>query len=476
MFFALTNSDIIEIGKKALENAEWISYVKDYPNLRGVFDEKWGSPADPSKQIQTFLKQFLTEDQYVALAEICNSSSDTIFVLNETATPESISHAKEVFKEYFETTGISNQEFESLLNKLLSEKILIMIRDLEIPMDEYDHSRFVQTFHDLLSGIHNRGIDELYRTELLFYTREFVDFYLKHVKALSRADIFNLCKKIGDTIVKELTPPIYFGKRIFDILGVLFYTVPRGGLEVLGIFLYANNINKDVVPIYSCIYFPVDIIIKKLEKMKAQGIDEDEINKIIEWLQEFGTNVEEVPVFGTEVGHEEITYIFLIDDYFASGHHVRKHFKQVPIQKIKAISITKRRDLKYLKEASHSSVYNFSKVLTTSYYGILTEDVKVIYELFPEIKRVLKSEIEKIDTKNIRKEIFYEYFGGVNININREWIDNVTITCVFPHAIADGKTEALLRLLYGDRFKHGIRERLSFLSNIASLIKKIKNA
>lgn len=57
--------------------------------------------------------------------------------------------------------------------------------------------------------------------------------------------------------------------------------------------------------------------------------------------------------------------------------------------------------------------------------------------------------------------------------LDRYWLKNMRITIAFPHSIADGDSERLLRLLYGERFQHSIKRRIIHLKNLLYLTEQI---
>lgn len=633
----ITKEQLKEIGKKAFEDMEWLSYVKEYPNLRGVFSERWGSSTNPDQQLQTFIDYFLTEQEVL------------FFVLLKQNRVILRDRIREDELEAFLKSDPLHKERLLKIYPFLNDKSLTDITLFLNNKYEKLHSILFTLGADkkmptILQYLDPNDIDKLYEEgflnhENVIYTQEFVKFYLKHVKVLSRNEIFQICQKIGQDLVRDyhreyynsckkeweyfkdkwdlpgfevfkqdmfkrkkpsfhqylinkstsnvlewwisemmnvfdLTDlstykqfdlmceyfsnvlitkfdravgghkkrKMYFRRNLTDedfewisrayhttrpddfILShrLILYSLPRGGLEILSIFMYANNIDKSSVPAISQFYFPLDEIYKQIDKLAIKIQTEDNKEDLVKELGELKEIISnllegeyrpakgfkpkdpcimEEGFFRSEMAHDEIYSIFMIDDYFASGQNLwlmfttlYEHFlKEIDmVDNMFPIAISKRRNLgrnnypveyiaklmRYKKRTQEDmeALIAFESIFDHVYYGIQTEDVQTMYLIFPKIKRILSGDRDNVLLSRKRIKFNDELYSTEAIffeckdkPIDKEWIDNLTITVVFPHAIADGKTEELLRMLYGERFRHSIRERIRFLSSLVRL-------
>lgn len=55
--FLLSTNKLHQIGKILVEAEDWISHLKEYPNLKGYFDKRWGDT--PDEQIKNFINYFI---------------------------------------------------------------------------------------------------------------------------------------------------------------------------------------------------------------------------------------------------------------------------------------------------------------------------------------------------------------------------------------------------------------------------------
>jgi hypothetical protein len=634
MRILLTKSDLEKIREKALENYEWIPYIEEYPNLRGVFSRKWGDYKNPKVQLKNFLNSFLYEKEIFLLYKMQRRDPIGINAIYfplykykdfETAVAKISDLSPEIPTDVIERSIIATiheiakvyPQLKIQLYKTKSDFITIYPKVSEFLQKKIDifyihHKKW--RFYSF-ENISLKNIDSLYlnSADNILYTREFVEFYLKHVRVFSRQDIFRICEFIGQKIIRKYHSDFYdnskeewkyledkIDKEKFQILKrdifksnspsfhqyllgiitfteesqiavpllnlcykyvnygesgisietvynaiynyfsdesgipekffsdnlfvsdleyiiyiygrekpssfifdseILFYTIPRGGLEFLGVFLYANNIAKTKYTNITKISLEIEEIIEQLillkNKMKVNEIDYKEIvEEITDIIEELSDTTDEEKQIKTEIGvwgsihHDNLDTIFLVDDYFISGSNIKllysminRHFDRV-IQhvQLELFSISKRRNIaKYIKgniAYYGSNIDLFLTFLNKSFYGILTEDILAIYKLFPKIKKITNGEVDKVKLDNEFSIKYSEKYYSTEKNhfsieyINKNWIDKLIITIALPHSIADGETENLLRMLYGERFRHSIRNRIIFLKNLLSLIKK----
>lgn len=369
------------------------------------------------------------------------------------------------------------------------------------------------------------------KKDLLEYFAKNSDHSIQYYKdRLSNKDI--------DMIIKGYA---YRQPRDFIITeNVIYYTIPRGGLEFLGIYMYINKLKKRNYTIMTEIVTDKYELLSKLDKLKNKlskkinQIKQEqykdqfsskeiiiEIQNIIKDIKEIKQEIDQYKPNTLERGYDflinqdEIQKIYLIDDYFSSGDSIYQlytdiidHFRfhelskeeqnKIINQKLIMISITKRRNLdkQFYNDPYNSASYiswafdtnticssrfpSFFNILQKSYYGIRTEDIRSITAIFPKIKQIIKAKEKnkKIKVKlgieerqlGMYKEGKYtkvseqEYFQRKYIDNN--WLNNLTITAIFPHSIADGQTERLLRMLYGHRFLHSIKSEVKLLKNM----------
>ncbi|MBD3194564.1 MAG: hypothetical protein GF317_05870 [Candidatus Lokiarchaeota archaeon] len=315
----------------------------------------------------------------------------------------------------------------------------------------------------------------------------------------------------------------------------LYYTIPRGGLEILSIFMYVNHLLKrNYTAMTEISGENKEALIERLKQLKKilkytnKSQLEDAIEKAIkeidylikEALPNILTRYRVEKSHYSEILHNKIKHLFLIDDYFASGaqgyrlfKNILNHFdiesetlyrrKEFLKNRLDLISISKRRNLNkkfdmkkgdkcpanftshtFTEDIVAEDIFNdFIKCLSNSYFGIQTEEVRSIITIFPKIKKVLEGEKRVALNDNIKKQFSdpkmfkdkpictrvteAEFFDREDID--KKWIDNLIITIVYPHSIADGRTEHLLRELYGNRFLHSIKENIKILKILLNI-------
>lgn len=308
----------------------------------------------------------------------------------------------------------------------------------------------------------------------------------------------------------------------------MLYTIPRGGLEVLGTFMYANSIDKLKVPILS---WAINVNRPKLIELVNHLLDIlNESNKdyILNKLFELRELLSNDSISYSEKSYFSLTftdikYIFLIDDYFASGENMIHLYKlifsrfyheniineriemfpeKLSNRKIHLISMAKRFNLgRFIGHNAyyvHPTLSNtidddddldqlfnvYYRTLQDSFYYITTHDIRSIICIFPKIQQILQAKLQnkKIKVK-LSTEDTHNLFGFMGSTseqeyfqrkyIDNDWVDKLIISIVFPHSIADGESERILRMLYGERFTHSVRKEVDYLKNLLLYTKKI---
>ncbi|MBD3197960.1 MAG: hypothetical protein GF317_23120 [Candidatus Lokiarchaeota archaeon] len=663
---------------------EWIPHLEDYPNLRGYFDKKWGKT--PEEQIKNFINSYLEIDDILLLRDMIYKKPTQEYPDSYYVPIYSYSTKKDLYEEYLPIVEYLYGHTRDQLERDLD----LTIKRIKNLYKELQNANYKEIYEFIKKKYEIRDINTAYKRDIEYinrdniykkyvYTKEFVEFYLKYVKTLSRQELFRGSQYIALKIVKAIHPEYfkkclkqwgyikdkintapfinlrkevlgyrsfrktnktfydfvmnrkteddsisyvitkyskgeasfsesrdcvldtlysekydraYFEERLthkdyiklldifitrrpsiddFVFNNCVFWTIPRGGLEILGIFLYANNISKDQIPIisqYTTDERQIEFInhINKLQDkiqsiirwenavLDSLSMEKTNKEKLIEMLKDLLGDLVRIFLDLKEVKRktsfrpipyanmafdgsirllENEKYFFLIDDYFNSGanmillyniiyHYLSSVLKErdesdpekLTDRKIHLISISKRLNLgKYdpilaeyyyhetLERAVNESrhllrVFNtYYHALGDSFNYISTQDVKTIFKLFPLIKKVLSGEIvdlidtkiefpyspirsipkflgfkltekQKKETKDEKNRIFNKKF--------REWIDNLIITVAYPHSIADGEAEYLLRELYGSRFKHSARKYIETLVAITQRVFSLK--
>lgn len=709
---------IEDFRKDLLEEEEWISFVREYPNLRGLFDSRWGDPSKPKEQLDNFINSFPTEEQVIVIIKLyrslkkyqetqINLEDDRFFfpifnydsyvailekfrtemaslektlnlqtniydklefnqkmkILRESynmscaelqrvflelqdlkpRTPPFHRKAREIFKNIFNEFELLIFHFDVYIIDYLVDKGILSETSLIYMQSEL---REIKNLNPSIKGnnliLEKLNYEEVLLNDYLYFksfrfskppnTREFVRFYLKHVKTLSRQEIMKICKIIGINIIKKYHPEYYekskevylhFKDRWFDpelevfrydmfenaiynskkdinfhsflinrfgpehfpskllcelkytdwehniehlrenviehfqnvlaFLGKdpskiiesikelsnedirmiltgynnplpkdfilthnsLYYTIPRGGLEMLGIFMYANKLKKSNYTAFTDVTIQEDKI-KRILKLLKYDLSEakkflkfrlkdkkdlaiDDIKRIIREIEDTIKQLKEIEEmtkesidlskeevsFNIELPHKYIDKIFLIDDYFASGDNIFNLFQNIQqhfqfedfmiANVIEMISITKRRNLSrkfptkkdydpgaYISKAFLSSQVKyryfkeFFNILKKSYYYYKTEDIRAIIKIFPKIKRILNGEKQvKLSNKIEQFSLIKTFIGGENHTKTSEqgYFETEYIT-------RDWVDQLLLTVVFPNSIADGESERL----------------
>lgn len=711
--------ELEDFRTKLLEEEEWVSFIREYPNLRGVFASRWGDPSKPKEQLDNFINSFPTEEQVIVIIKLYKSLKkyqetqvdleDEIFffpifkynsyieiletfrtemdslerTLNlrtdiydklefnqkmkilrnsynisctelqrvfpdlqtlKPRTPPFHRKARKNFKKIFDEFELLIDNFDVYIIDYLVYKGILSETSLIYMQSEI---REIKNLNPSIKGnnlvLEKLNYEEVLLNDYLYFksfrfskppnTREFVKFYLKHIKTLSRQEIMKICKIIGIKIIKEYHPEyykkskevyLYFKDRWFDpeleifrynmfekaifnskkdinfhsflvnrfdsehipskvffelkytdwehniqyirekiiehfqstlahlgkdpndiieslnelsdkdikmiltgyqtplpkefilIHNSLYYAIPRGGLEILGIFMYANKLKKSNYTALTDITIQEDKIkqiIKKLNyelsdakkylKIRLQNKNKQlaikDIKQVIKEIEDTIKQLEEIQEmtkesidlskqeesFNTELPHKFINKIFLIDDYFASGDNIFNLFQNIQqhfqfedfmiANMIEMISITKRRNLSrkfpakgkydpsaYISKAFLSSqvkyryFQDFFKILKDSYYYYLTEDIRAIIKIFPKIKKVFNGKKQvKLDNKTEQVSVIKVHIGGEGYTktSEQEYFETEYIT-------KDWIDQLLLTVVFPNSIADGESERL----------------
>jgi len=225
MFIRITKQQLVEIGKKAFDSLEWIPFVKEYPNLRGVFSKDWGDISNPRLQLKNFIISFPTEE--MIFNRIIEFNEKIQLQLNK--------------KKTFLPTETKRKEIYEGAKALLKKQLVKM---------------------DDINDIYKIEPDKLYRIYYdaplgegkLLFSREFVVFYLKHVKVLSRNDLFRACEKIGGDIFRDYHTDFWrerkkewdYFKNKWDTPGFEFFKYGIFGDRSPSFIRYMSNIQEEI--------------------------------------------------------------------------------------------------------------------------------------------------------------------------------------------------------------------------------------
>ena len=230
--------------------------------------------------------------------------------------------------------------------------------------------------------------------------RKFEEDYLRHVKVYDRDEAYEAFKNIGDWIESD-TP------GILKDPSTIFVTTPRGGHEMLSIFAYANDIDKEQIP--SDITWEFNIEPDVRDEYRTRTITEDSIrDKEVSFEM---IDMGDADMFGRdwmEHTSNAVRNIFIVDDIIASGQQVQKTAATLedmfPNANINSVTLCKR-------DETHPDI----KIKVKNYYT---------------------------DTKTTGIDRFIELRG-------KGKLENEYITCLFPHACPDGRSDRIMVELMG---------------------------
>ncbi len=280
------------------------------------------------------------------------------------------------------------------------------------------------------------------------------------------------------------------GDPLKDKEGSVFITTPRGGLEMLGIFAYANNMPKHkfpgdfFTPLYEqnivklakeaadleALYKTAKAHLEKLERLPIAELDMEERQKAADAvlitrkesidadryleiaIEKMNTST---MTWLLDVSHG-VKRIFVVDDIVASGEQItsvlntlRSH---MPKNKIVVYPVTLCSRVLALPQ----------QVKSSGDYHVCMDEPGTPCEN-PQYHNVFNDSFIYVRTQGINNwHGQYDYWADrvafmsdADAAEERKKIKSAPPTCVFPHSIADGKSDKLLIRVYGDRVWKG---------------------
>lgn len=521
-------NDIIKYNMKNIEDLKVSVYKNNF--VLGIFDNK----QIPIKDYIYFYhslrynnKCFYTRE-FVEfyLHHIKALSRKEIFVGSRIIALKMV---EKLYPKYFERCLMQWKQLKDKINNPEFRQIKLYIfrkRDIKINFYNFVFKRKAYQGPNFeTSSIDDKKRYKFVADKILSYNDYKTNYFLSELSDSDFKAIMQMC---------FMTP---VPENIFS--NCILYTIPRGGLEVLGTFMYANSIDKLKVSILSwainvnrCRLIELtNYLIDNLSifvSSRSDYLSEYKKNFILNKLYELrallgddSLEYSEKSYFG--LTFTDIKYIFLIDDYFASGENMIHLYKlifsrfyheniiiervemfpeKLSNRKIHMISIAKRINLgRFIDHSAyyiHPTLSNtldddddldqlfnvYYRTLQDSFYYIETHDIRSIICIFPKIQQILEA---KKHNKKIRVKLddekthnLFGFMGSTSEQeffqkeyIDNDWVDNLIISIVFPHSIADGESEKILRMLYGERFTHSVRKEVDYLKNLLLYTKRI---
>ena len=285
------------------------------------------------------------------------------------------------------------------------------------------------------------------------------------------------------------------GDPLKDGEGSVFITTPRGGLEMLGIFAYANGMPKHKFPgdFYTAdvedqirqlasqegaAFYRMQTLhneIKDLERKPIKDLDADLLYGLREKhhnaIREYDAIKEQVDALEAKINTTTRTWlndvahnvrrIFVVDDIVASGEQqstlmsALKHilpkdgFVVYPVilcARTPLESQSNHNQANYSVQLSRMGSRHWHNAFDDSFTYQRTQGIRTWHQAYEEWAEAVSIEGDTEHTRLLRRQL-----------------DDRAPTCVFPHSIADGKSDTLLIRVYGDRVWKGklrvMRER-----------------
>jgi len=502
-------SDLIQecVGEQAEGDSSWIPLCPDYPNLKGVtcdeidtFIDEHAPDISYNEKWREKLREY--EERY---DDAWKRMRERVEEYNRGGHPDWkdpeiefwYSNDGEGVKLIKEVRGFLMDTLPEKDKKTLSE-------------DSYFHG--VSEMIKWAEGL-NKRYDQRegwVRVE----GRDFVKEYLKNVKVFDRDEEYLMFKDLGSKLAEDIWKNTssderkkqltgsgnagHINKNWSELSGVLspvemerlknsilkrmdtiYVTTPRGGLECLSIFSYGNGLSKEQTP--TDIEWPWD----RWERQVKEGTSGDALeglgysrrNASVAWSalsanekRDYGRKVVGTTWLGRETS--PIQRIVMIDDIIASGEQVEHMYEKLKDTfgdlEIYGVHLC-HRDPEELKYHKNPILEDGREV-----YGIETSGIRK----WPDEKR--RQEIaekflaydvpiegyhalSKLDKEWLAEEMYggSTYLNEERLRLMKEYLEAPpkVITCAFPHSIADGESDKLLRELYGGRIHAETRRK-----------------
>lgn len=409
------------VGMEAENRRDWISLCPDYPNLKGITCE----------EIEVFLANLPPD---VVKSQRWKGRILDIRTRYEDAYSDMWKRLEEYKKGGHPDWKDPEIEFwYGGKGSQLREELMEFVKS-EFTSEDYE--KFKDCFGCSIDNYLQRAEtwDKKWYPEkgyhLTLPSREFTKEYLKNVVVYNRDEEYEAMKRMGDELAgqiwRDMTLPerakARFGfadmsitdlgweqldeeqkhelkKRILNNTNTIYITTPRGGHEMLSIFAYANDIKKRNIPSDIVKRPPLDQHPEGQINLSAETYGEN-------WLGDWT---------------DEIQRIVFVDDIIASGEQIKKlgqkMDKDFPDAKIYSAHLCHRREPRQL--------YDW------------------------EIDRYNKHAVDIYENRSVYD---VETTGIATAGIDFEEDGKIfePVTCMFPHACPDGKSDWILQLLYGN--------------------------
>jgi hypothetical protein len=233
--------------------------------------------------------------------------------------------------------------------------------------------------------------------------REWIREYIKHIKCYNRDDLKELSQKAHKDLEKNLEKKLIqlsaeeYNTNPFTSSSTVYVTSPRGGLEILSDFAYANDLSKANIP-----------------------YDFKEGEKVISYSPKKTSKVlsaESLPYKFDSV--EDVNDIVYVDDIYMSGEQSRKAAEE-------------------LKEKIQEFDTDPEEKVRIHYIALVGNTTNPI-----------EKDAKKWDTFTIADKHTFKRtpYHSIEERPKKEWFDDVSAV-VFPFSIPDGSRHYIARDLY----------------------------
>jgi len=283
-----------------------------------------------------------------------------------------------------------------------------------------------------LKGLTPKRIDEF--LENMEDMKEYTEDYLQHVMVYDRDDIVSMCYDLGKQIEEKYPGKLHSPHSIF-------VTTPRGGYEVLSIFAYTNNLDKEQLPSHIRSISEEEYLSSIVEKERYENdITKKEFyNEAIDTIKQYEKRnlpiIPDIWLYGdvTTLTSHKIENVFIIDDIIASGQQIAQaHTKINEFFKRKVeiipIVLVERKD--WVSEYDDDSLIYEKTLYTTETVGL---------EKWNKARRITQP------GKFIEPLIWGER------QEKEKAIYDKLITVRFPWGSPDGESDKILTTLYEGR-------------------------
>jgi len=381
------------LGEKILEERPWIPLCKDYPNLKGITCEDVNNVELYRRILQKFSSIILSD---LAPCTLPNEQTKDCYLK---AVKTIINHDLEsLIKLANELYNVSKNDYIVMkIRDLIRKKIQDLTRNYDL--EDYDIPKYSEIDKE---DIENAIIEFIDKNKLYDFLPDIIYGFSYHTY-ISPTDtkVVSFMKKYFSHVrVYDRREEYIALKKIGERINKDF------GFDVLhdisSVFITTPRGGHEILSIFSYAnniskeQIPSDIL--ELEDDYIIGRD---------WLFNRSENIKRV---------------FVVDDIIASGHQMNEVSENV------------------LQIIPNAEIYT---VMLCDRYGATDYSLDTIKKRY-------------FDTKTIGIERFIDKYNDIP-TLSDGYIDNIWITCVFPHACPDGDSDIPMQLLLGERCKQAGR-------------------